>query len=368
MLFSPAQIGGIDLKNRFVRSATWEGMASEGGEVTTSLVNLMKLLALGGVGLIITGHAYISPQGQASPWQLSVADDEKVDGLAWMVKEVHEVGGKIFLQISHAGIFSSSILDRPAPGPSNMIIENQFRKARGREMSIREIEDVIASFAKAAQRAKKAGFDGVQIHAAHGYLLSQFLSPYFNRRTDHYGGDIGGRSRLVMEVYRAIRAGVGDEFPVIIKLNCKDFLDGGMSFEDMLFVARGLEKEGIDAIEMSGGTLISGRYIPSRRGEKKGPYYEEEARKFKRHLHTPLILVGGIRDMETCRSLLKNEVCDFVALSRPLIREPALIKRWMEGDETPCVCAYDNLCFKPALKGEGLYCYASRRAIRDMYK
>ncbi len=356
-LFSPVPLGSLKIKNRFVRSATWEGLATDKGEVTPRLIEMMETLARGEVGLIITGHAYVSPDGQASPWQISVATDDSMEGLSSLSERVHANGSSIFLQISHAGIFASSLLDKEAPGPSSIEIDTAFRKAKGREMDEEEIKYLIRAFGDAALRAKNAGFDGVQIHAAHGYLLSQFLSPYFNRRRDEYGGDIRGRSKIILEVYRCIREKVGNDFPVIIKLNCEDFLEGGFSFEDMLFVSEKLEQEGIDGIEMSGGTLISRKFIPSRIREKKEVYYRKHAMEFKKRLEVPLILVGGIRSLHVCNDLVKNHICDFVALSRPLIREPGLINRWKTGDESPARCLSDNLCFKPALKGMGIYCY-----------
>lgn len=250
-LFETTTINTMKLTNRFVRSATWEGMANHDGSTTRELINLMVQLAQGGVGLIITGHAYVRKDGQAGPWQLGVYKDELISGLTEMTEAVHKANGKIVLQLAHAGSMAVPALTGFEPlGPSI------FEKKGGdwREMTYADISKVTNAFAQAAERAKKAGFDGVQIHAAHGYLLSQFLAPFFNKREDEYGGNIENRARLVLAILKHIRASVGNDFPVLIKINSEDFLDGGLTLDDMLHVAVLLEQAGIDAIELSGGT------------------------------------------------------------------------------------------------------------------
>lgn len=362
-IFTDINIGKINIKNRVVRSATWEGMASKKGEVTDKLLILYENLAKNEVGLIITSHAYVDPAGQASPWQLAVYSEEFVEGLKGIVDIANKYNSKVFLQIAHSGIFSIS--REVGLGPSDIEIKTDFRSAKGRAMTKEEIEGVEDKFAYAAYLAKEAGFHGVQIHSAHGYLLSQFLSPFFNKRDDEYGGNIENRSRIVINVYKKIREKVGSDYPVIIKLNCEDFLDIGMSFDEMLYVAKRLEDLGIDGIEMSGGTLISKELIPSRTKKvvKKTQeiYYLEHAKRFKKELNIPLILVGGMRRFDVCEELLQEGICDMVSMSRPLIREPNLIKRWMQGDIKDAQCESCNLCFKPALSGEGIYCYLEKK-------
>jgi 2,4-dienoyl-CoA reductase-like NADH-dependent reductase (Old Yellow Enzyme family) len=230
----------------------------------------------------------------------------------------------------------------------------------GREMTGADLETVRKAFASAALRAQKAGFDAVQLHAAHGYLLSQFLSPFFNKRKDAYGGDTKKRSRFVVEILKAVREAVGPVFPVFIKLNSEDFLPGGLTVDDMLQTSAILEETGIDAIEMSGGTFLSGKMNASRRG-KPGPgeaeaYYETAARRYKNKIRVPLMLVGGIRTFETAERLVTDGVADYVALCRPFIREPGLVNRWKSGDRRPASCLSDSRCFKPALEGQGIYC------------
>lgn len=362
-IFEASTINGMQLQNRFVRSATWEGMAEEDGTVTSKLIDLMVQLAQGGVGLIISGHAYVCRQGQAGPRQLGVYSEALVPGLTRMTEAVHEAGGKVVLQLAHAGCHAASALSGLQPlGPSARPDKPDHAC---REMNLQDIEQTIAVFAAAAQRAQRAGFDGVQIHAAHGYLLSQFLSPFYNRRTDQYGGPIANRSRLVLEVLRAIRETVGKDFPILIKINSQDFLAGGLTVEDMLQVAAALQGEGIDAIELSGGTSYSGKCIPVRKGTIESAdqevYYREEAQKVRQQVQAPLILVGGVRSLEVAGQLVDSGLTDFVALSRPLIREPALIKRWQSGDTRRSPCLSDNLCFEPARRGQGIYCVTAAR-------
>jgi 2,4-dienoyl-CoA reductase-like NADH-dependent reductase (Old Yellow Enzyme family) len=357
-LFESTSINSMALKNRFVRSATWEGLATEDGLTTDKLITVWAQLARGGVGLIISGHAYVSREGQAGPWQLGAYSDECIPGLTGMTRVVHAIGAKIALQLAHAGSGAASRLSGLEPiGPSVVGTESG---PMGREMTGADLEAVRRAFASAALRAQEAGFDAVQLHAAHGYLLSQFLSPFFNKRKDAYGGDTKKRSRFVVEVLKAVREAVGPVFPVFIKLNSEDFLRGGLTLDDMLQTSAILEEAGIDAIEMSGGTFLSGKMNASRRG-KPGPgeteaYYETAARRYKEKIQVPLVLVGGIRTFETAERIVTDGVADYVALCRPLIREPGLVNRWKSGNRKPASCLSDSRCFKPALEGQGICC------------
>lgn len=226
-LFSAANIGSMSLRNRTVRSATWEGLAADDGAATPQLIDLMTNLADNDIGLIITGHAFVSPEGRACPWQMGVHDDSMLESLTTMADAVHAQGGSIALQIAHAGCYGAQPLSGLEPiGPSSM---DGSKAPVCRAMTAADIRQVTQAFAAAARRAQKAGFDAVQIHAAHGYLLSEFLSPYFNQRTDEYGGPVENRARLVLEVFQAIRAAVGSGYPILIKLNSEDFVEGGVT-------------------------------------------------------------------------------------------------------------------------------------------
>jgi 2,4-dienoyl-CoA reductase-like NADH-dependent reductase (Old Yellow Enzyme family) len=230
----------------------------------------------------------------------------------------------------------------------------------GKEMSKEEIAEIVIAFSDAAARAKEAGFDGVQIHAAHGWLLSQFLSPFFNRRTDEYGGSLENRSRVVLEVTKNIREAVGGDFAVLVKINSDDFLPGGFNTDEMLKVSVMLEKAGVDAIEVSGGTIgalltgnIDGSFSPASR---KDIYYREAAQRLKEKVKIPVMLVGGIRTFETADEIIKTGVADYISICRPLIREPGLIKRWKSGDLRKSECVSDSACFQPGMEGKGVHC------------
>jgi 2,4-dienoyl-CoA reductase-like NADH-dependent reductase (Old Yellow Enzyme family) len=279
-----------------------------------------------------------------------------------MAKSVHENGGKIVMQLAHAGFFANAKLTGQTPlAPSNV---EGFAKTPRKEMTVEDIREIVKSYGFAAKRAQNAGFDGVQIHAAHGYLLSQFLSPAFNRRNDAYGGNIRHRARAVVEVLQQIRQSVGQKYPVLIKMNCRDFIENGLVLEDSLEVGRMLVSEGIDAIELSGGVLVGGKLSPSRMGiksEEKEAYFQDDARAFKEKLHVPLILVGGNRSFQVAERLIDEGIADYISICRPLIREPDLINRWRAGDLSKAACVSDNMCFRPAQKGEGIYCLTEKR-------
>lgn len=362
-LFETASINGMALANRFVRSATWEGLAGEDGSSTTRLEELSAELASGGAGLVITGHAYVRPEGQASPWQLGAYSDELVPALSAMVRAAHSSGGRLALQLAHGGCAASEALSGlESLGPS---VPRRDTGQVAREMTEEDLMTVTQAFAEAARRALQAGFDTVQIHAAHGYLLSQFLSPFWNRRTDGYGGTVERRARLVLEVVAAVRRVVGPGFPVIIKLNSQDFLPEGLTVEEMLETAAMLEDAGIDAIELSGGTKFSGKNDFSRVGRSRPgepeAYYEAAAKRYKEKIRVPLMLVGGIRSYEAAQRLITEGLADYVAMSRPLIREPRLVERWRSGDLRPALCISDNGCRGPAMEGNGIFCVVEAR-------
>lgn len=363
-LFQSGSIGSLAIKNRFVRSATWEGMASEDGSCTAKLVELTRELAEGEVGLIISSHVYVTPVGQAGPWQLGIHDDKFITGLAEMARAAHDGGSAIVLQLAHGGFQAATPLTKLAAlGPSSLTKEDG---THCKEMTLAEIQHTVDAFVAAAVRAKNAGFDGVQIHAAHGYLLSEFLSPYYNRRRGEYGGAVANRSRIVLDILGQIKSTLGNEFPVLIKMNSEDFIDGGLTVEDSLQIARLLEDAGIDAIELSGGTADeASQFKPVRQGrlpsEDREVFYRDAAKRFKAAVNVPLALVGGIRSYSVAERLVEDGIADFVSLSRPLIREPRLVARWKSGDTAKSECGSCNLCFKPILEGQGMYCVARER-------
>jgi len=361
-LFEPTVINGMKLSNRFVRSATWEGMASDDGRVTPKLIQTMADLANGEVGLIISGHTYVSPEGQAGPWQLGIDKDDLVDGLQAMTSAVHGAGGKIIAQLAHAGNFAARALTGRTPHAVSDF--EGLAKSPRHELTPQDIEKLIRAFADAAQRAKSAGFDGIQIHSAHGYLLSQFLSPAFNRRQDKYGGDIVNRVGIHLEILKAIRSAAGEAYPVLIKINSEDYVENGLSRDDSIRACTILADAGIDAIELSGGTFNSGKLSPCRSGitsEAKEAYFKNAAKALKEKIDIPLILVGGMRSLAVAKQIIQDGTADYISMCRPFIREPDLIKRWESGDSSPARCKSDNLCFGPAREGKGIYCVVDAR-------
>jgi 2,4-dienoyl-CoA reductase-like NADH-dependent reductase (Old Yellow Enzyme family) len=361
-LFEISSINNLTLQNRFVRSATWEGMAFKDGAVSPKLIETMVALANGGVGLIISSHAYISREGQAGPWQLGIYKDTQMEGLEEMTAAVHASGGKIVVQLSHAGQAAAASLSGLTP-----FVVSDFAglmTSARQEMTALDIQHVVTAFADAARRAKASGFDGVQLHAAHGYLLNQFLSPAFNRRQDEYGGSVANRARILLDVLGAVRETVGRDFPILAKMNSQDFIENGLTLADSVKVAELLSAAGIDAIELCGGMAGSGKLMPSRTGinsEKTEAYFREEARAFKKQISVPLILVGGLRSLEVAEGLMEEGVADYISMCRPFIREPGLIKRWESGDRRKAFCLSDNQCFGPGRAGEGIYCVVDRK-------
>lgn len=355
-LFEKTQINSLNLSNRFVRSATCEVMADKKGKPTNSLINLFCKLADGKVGLIVAGFSYVDERGKASPNQLGVYSDKLISELEKIPQSVHERDGKIFLQLAHGGMFArSKLIDGEKLAPSRIKEETL---SSHREMTKEDIDEVVESFINGGRRAKEAGFDGVQLHMAHGYLLSQFLSPIFNKREDEYGGDIENRARISIEILRGLREVVGEDFPIMTKLNCHDFTDNGLTLNDSVEVAKMLEDEGVDAIEISGGLLINPELNPSRVGiqsKDDEAYFEEEAKVFRKNLSIPLILVGGIRSFEVADRLVSEDIVDYVSLSRPLIREPDLVERWQSGDRERATCISCNKCLEVP-PSAGIYC------------
>jgi len=370
-LFDKIEINGMVLRNRSVRSATWTGTAAQNGRCTTKLIKLMGRLARGQVGLIITGFSYVMPNGKALPRQLGIHDDAMIPDLSRLTERVHAANGKIAMQIVHAGVQTviTERRDTPVWGPS--AVHDKLFGWTPKAMTQREIKETVQAFARAADRVKRAGFDAVELHGAHGYLISQFLSPFRNKRTDKYGGPIENRARFLFETYRAVRKRVGRNFPVLIKLNTKDFVRGGFHERDALFVAKRLDEMGIDAIEMSGGIPAAGDLGPAREKIRKASdeaYFLPLAKKIRRQVSVPVILVGGVRSLKAVNHILNTGAADLVSMARPLIREPGLVGRWKAGNHKKAKCVSCNQCFGAAMSPEGVYCVLERRVKEKQKK
>lgn len=357
-LFSEGSIKGITLKNRIVRSATWEGMCDGEGNPTGRLIDLYRTLCRGGVGLIVTGYTYVRADGKEMPGTMGIHSDDRIPALKRLTQAVHEEGGRIFCQLFHAGGRASAKETGVRPlAPSE--IKDATARDMPRAMSEQDILELVAAFAQGAGRARRAGFDGVQLHGAHGYLINQFLSPLNNARQDAYGGPLNHRIRFLREVYDAVRREVGPSYPVSIKLTAADNIPGGFTLEEAVTVARSLEAWGIDAIEVSSGTVDAGEEGPARRkidSPEREAYNALYARRIKAEVKVPVIAVGGFRSLEVGEAILEKEGADFIALSRPFIREPGLVRKW-EADRTHrALCVSCNGCFLAGIKDGGIRC------------
>ncbi|MFH1115767.1 MAG: NADH:flavin oxidoreductase [Pseudomonadota bacterium] len=365
-LFEKTAVKSLDLDNRSVRSATWSGVGDAEGHVVDKAAEIYGELARGGVGLIITGFQYVLPNGVGIKYQVGNYHDSQIEGLSRMASAVHAENGKVAAQIVHTG--AKAVPDLfPEPGqiwgPS--AITDPLTQNQAEEMTRAEIRQLIEAYAAAASRSKTAGFDAIQLHGAHGYGINQFLSGFFNRRGDGYGGDIKSRYRFLGEVMEAVRSAVGSDYPVMIKLSGHDFYEGGLVPDESLYVAKRLTDDGIDAIEVSAGSRAAGEaFSPSRkkvRTEEDEAYLLDLAAMFKQALRVPVITVGGIRSPSVISRILSEGKADYAAMCRPFIREPHLINRWKSGDTSKAACISCNGCFEAAAEGNGVYCMVERK-------
>ena len=353
VLFSTAKIGNLEIPNRLIRSATAERMASDDhGTPREQLKALWVELAKGGVGLIITGHMVVHPSGKAHPEMTGIYSDEHVPGLRDCVDAVHAAGGKIAAQINHGGMHSPKKYVGETIAPS--VIDDEDLEQPPRAMTGAEIEMLIDAFGQAARRAREAGFDAVQVHAAHGYLINQFISPHTNRREDQWGGDQDGRTRFLREVMQAIRKQVGPDYPVFVKFGMRDGKQGGLTAKAGAEVIGLMAAMGLDAVEISGGvgetSIRKGIISPA-----KEAYFRPLALLAREKTDLPIILVGGMRSKPVMEDVLSSGDADFVALSRPLIREPNFPNRMKTGEQEISACISSSNCWAKNL-GDGIAC------------
>jgi 2,4-dienoyl-CoA reductase-like NADH-dependent reductase (Old Yellow Enzyme family) len=360
-LFEPAQLGSLEVRNRIVRAGTSETMADDRGAVTDQYVALYEELARNDVGLIFTGHLYCATRGRYARRQTGIYADDLVPGLRRVTDAVHRHGGRIFAQVAHAGSQSRVEAGTPPLAPSAVpnALTGRPVPAAGED----EIAEAIAAFAAGARRAVDAGFDGVHIHAANGYLISEFSSPTANRRTDAWGGSPEGRDRFIVEIARAVRGAVPDEMPVTLKLGMVDATPGGLGLDESLPRAKRLVETGLDGLEISCGVMqratdSARQYVavdPRRAAEdllvhrifsqpEAEAYFLPWARAVRADVDTNIILAGGMRTTQTMIRIVRDRDVDFVALSRPLIREPDLVRQIANGRTGRVDCTSCNLC------------------------
>jgi len=323
-------------------------MAEEDGTVTDRQLDLFFRLAEGEVGLIITGHAFVNPQGKASPRQIGIHEDGMAPGLARLAAAVHRFPSRIFIQLAHAGRQTKEKICGGLPVAPSAVYEPVY-KVLPKEMTQAEIAGTIDDFVRGAVRARAAGFDGVQVHAAHGYLLSSFLSPHTNRRSDAWGGSPENRMRIVSEIIRGIKAAAGASFPVAIKLNSSDLMPGGLDIEAAIEAARRFESDGLDAVEVSGGTSEAGlgSMWPGVRPEAEEGYFVDAAARLKAGVRIPVFGLGGLRTFREMEKAVLGGRADFVSMSRPFIREPGLVRLFREGKIRKSECISCNKCLNP---------------------
>jgi 2,4-dienoyl-CoA reductase-like NADH-dependent reductase (Old Yellow Enzyme family) len=362
-VFEATTINGMTMSNRMIRSATWEGMCEQDGRPTEKLINCYRDLAQGGIGLIISGYTFVRPDGKQLPGKMGIHTDDFAGDYENLTSTVHNAGGKIAVQLVHAGGQTDANNAGRQPLAPSAVQADQFPEMPA-ELTKDEISGIIAAFAEGARRAKGWGFDGVQLHGAHGYLINQFLSPLTNRRTDEYGGSIENRCRFLLEVYRKVRESVGSDYPVFIKLNAADNLDGGLGVDDAVYAAKALAKVGIDAIEVSAGTPASGEKGPVRgkiNKPEKEAYNLPLARRIKETVNCPVMVVGGFRSYEVAENTIRDDGMDYIAMARPLIREPGLPNRWSKGDRSPARCISCSKCFMAGIEEGGIYCVVEKK-------
>ena len=365
-IFRPWRLGSLDVPNRLVRSATEEGLSTRDGAPTQRLIDLTADLAVGGVGLIVAGSAFICREGRGATNVTGIDDDALIEPLSRMCRAVHAAGGLLAAQLLHSGSTLRPVMVAEKEGPYGPSAEpvDIVCEAPVRALTTAQIADVVERYARAASRARRAGFDAVQIHAAHGYLIDQFLNPARNRREDAYGGSLRRRARLLYEVYEAVRGAVGPGFPVFVKMSAHDGYDGGTLPAQAARVAAELDRLGIDAIEVSAGTPEGARrggwdhILPAPIPEGR---FFDYALAIKRKVRCPVISVEGWRDPLRIAAALER--IDAVSLCRPFIREPHLAARWRDGDLTPATCTSCNKCLDLILD-DGLGCVFHKRARR----
>jgi 2,4-dienoyl-CoA reductase-like NADH-dependent reductase (Old Yellow Enzyme family) len=388
LLFTPLRLGGLEVANRFVHSATTESMATGDGTVTDQLVKRYERLAAGGVGLIVPGAMYVQPAGRHFRLATGIYDDALVPGLRRMVDAVHSQASRIVFQLVHAGRQTTREVAGVKPmGPSAKHRDPAYL-VKPREMSEGDIRETILAFGKAAGRAAEAGADGVQIHAAHGYLVNQFLSPFFNVRRDGWGGSDEKRFRFLAEVYSEVRRNLPADAVVLVKLNSNDFTPRpGITPPLAARYAGWLKDLGIDGVEVSQGSIYAmmnvmrggipvkemlasqpawkrpaGWFLLKNMQGKFGleeAYNLPAAKVVKPELgDVPLMLVGGIRRLSHMEEVLQDGDADLMSLSRPFIREPDLVKKLESGrDEAACVSC--NKCFAAMIADKPIRCFCA---------
>jgi len=373
--FSPAPLGPVTLRNRVIKAATFEGMTRK-HVVTDRLIDYHRAVAIGGVGMTTLAYCAVAEDGQGAPGEILVRD-EAVPGLARFAEAMHETGAAASMQLGHAGPVAAGT-GHQGLAPSRVFAPQALKYTRAATDA--DLTRITGEFAAAAKRAVAAGFDAVELHFGHGYLVSAFLSPKLNRRTDAWGGSLENRARLARQIAQSVKDAIGNQIAVLAKLNMADGVPGGLWLDESIEVARMLESDGaLDAIVLTGGSsfenpmyLFRGEAPIAEMAETFPPklrlgfkllakrffvtypfeeaYFLPYARQFRAALTMPLVLLGGINRVDTVRAALEDGF-EFVQMARALLREPDLVARWQKGDDHESLCIHCNKCMPTIYRG-----------------
>lgn len=389
-VFAPGRLGALSLRNRLIRAGCFEGMSQE-GQVTDQLIDHHRQVAAGGVAMTTVAYAAVDYDGRSFGHELWLRE-EVLPGLRRLTDAVHREGAAASIQLVHCGFFASpAVIGRKPLGASRKLCT--FRMSVCEAMSREDIAEKTQAFAGAARLAREAGFDAVEVHGGHGYLLSQFLSPWTNRRRDEYGGSLGNRLRFPAAVVGSIRRALGPEFPVLVKLNQSDGFPGGLEIEEALEAARGLEREGASAVIPSCGFtartplyMLRG-HVPTREmaDNQQDPlmrlslrlfgrlfvqrypfepmFLREGARRFREALGIPVIYIGGVLSLQQAEGLVA-EGFPFVQVGRATIRDPELVNRLAAGELDESDCDQCNRCIA-AMDAGGVYCVSRELGLLE---
>lgn len=358
VLFQPVNIGAVKIKNRIVMAPMVTNYCNSNGSVTTRFKNFLEARAKGGVGLIILEAAYVHLSGKGMSNQLGIYGDELIDGLKDLVKQLHEHEAKVAVQLFHCGRQGSSLLTGSRLMAPSAVACPVCRETP-EEMTPDDIDLIVESFGNAALRAKKAGFDLVEIHGAHGYLINQFLSPYSNKRTDGYGGSFGNRTRFPLEVFDSIRMAAGNDYPVCYRMSSEEFVDGGLVIDETCMFARILAENGIDAIDISGGVYES-RDMIVQSSEMPHGIFADNAQRVKEAVNgsVPVIVAGNIKDPFTAKRILDDGKADMIAFGRALLSDADFSKKAEAGksEEINTCTGCNEGCIDRLFDGKDISC------------
>lgn len=394
-LFKPVNIGRLTLMNRFVHSATHEAMAGDDAKVNDRILRRYATLARGEIGMVIPGHLFVHPLGKAHKGQCGIHSDDMLAGLSQLVDTMHKNGSRVVFQLAHGGRQADKSIINHAPLAPSRWGRDPATLNKPHQMTEADIAETIDAFAEAAKRAVKAGADAVQLHAAHGYLLSEFLSPFFNRRKDSWGGSDERRFRFIREVILSVKDIIPDEMPVLVKMNGDDFTPKqGMTPALAAGYAEWMVDLGVNAIEVSCGTAYSFHIIRGdipadeliaglplwmkpigriklnamvKTNRFEGAYNRPAGRVIKQRMGSAsLILVGGLRKLAEMEEIVETGDADLISMSRPFIREPLLVKKFREGKTTQASCINCNQCFAAMYNARPVRCFQLRRPDSDV--